>query len=903
MSTKKIPLLLLLFAAGWPLLSAQSVRGVVRDSSGTLLGQASVVAYDQGGKVLAFSYSDASGRYQLSFASGSDTLVLVARLIGYQPQTLRVARREPPTEADFTLGGGEVLQLVEVRSRSNPVTVRGDTTAFKVSRYADSTEFSVEDLLKKLPGVRVDDNGQISYNNKPIERVMIEGDDLFGSQYVIGTRNLRAQSIEGVQVIDHFQDNPLLRDVRSSEKMVMNLQLKSDRKRRASADAEAEAGWGGRGPMGRAHVNLFSVSRKEKLYAIVNANNIGHSAAPLQEMDFGRLLAMRKKQQDLETAFPAQAALPLPVLEKAGLPVPYTQPNRTGLVFAGAVLPQKWGWRTKTSAWMSRTSNWQDARSDTRYLLPGDELTITETKETAVRRRTAHWQAEAQLFPPNGRYGIRCYGQISGNPANYDLDIRRSPALDGTENIRGAGQREAQNGHFSIEFTRKIRENVAFQWIAKAGWYADNSRLEGGYGFYSAYFQRTDSVERLLQITRQRQAAAYTAVMWTGRIKGWEWHLESGADYTRHRLTSDVWLLTTGWRVANAGEAFQNDYTFSTPLLFTGGYMQRKMARSTLQLRLKAGWLPLWLREAATETRRKTAFVLLPRVQWRREAGEYGSVNIQYEYEQAPPGVLQMMPRRMFSDYQSVSKGLPDLSLTEGHRASVRYLYNRPTRHFIWHIGSNLQSSSNQFGGRFIIQPFLSERAVFRPVARRGWGANAGFERYVSRIRSLFIADVALSQSQEFLQFEETPPSRFQQNAYTLHLQYGTAFDTWVNGTLESSRTQNVGKNLLTGVEAPSVGWLSVATLRIKPVSAFDAKILLYRVANRANGQTFQISHAAGAQAFWRFPRYRSVVSFNALNLLFNTAYQQVFSDAFSQYVSRIQAVPAFFTIGWEKQL
>lgn len=900
----KTALLSLFIVFGAFVLPAQTVSGVVRDSSGVFLEQVSVMATDgKQGKVLAYAFTDSNGRYQLSISFEADTLVLTARLIGYQPQTLHIAWLGESIQADFTLGGGVTLQLVEVRGKLNPVTVRGDTTEFQAERYSDSTEFSVEDLLKKLPGVRVSDNGQITYNGKQVERVMIEGDDLFGEQFTIGTRNIRAESIAGVQVIDHFQDNALLSGVRSSEKMVLNLKLKPDKKRRLSGNTEIDAGWGGRGAMGQAHLNLFSISQKEKVYAIANANNIGHNALPPEDMSLSKMLALRRKQQDLQSEFQTQAALSLPLLENAGLPALYTQPNRTGLLFMGAILPQKWGWHTKTSAWISSAANQQKMRSDTRYLLPSNELTITENKETAVRKQVAHWQLESQLFPKNTRYGLRFYAQITGKPANYDLDIHRSnPSQNGTENINGEGRRQSKGGHFSLEYTLKIRKNVVFQWLGKAGWYADDNKLEAGYGFYSAYFQTTDSVERLLQNTRQRQTAVYTAAMWTGRTKGWEWHLETGADYAQRHLTSAVRLQTSEGRFMEAGQAFQNDYTFSTPLLFTGGYLQRKTQHSTIQFRLKTGWLPMYLREAQAATHPKTAFLLIPRVQLRQVVGEYGAINADYEYEQVPPSSLEVTPRFMFSDYQTVTRGLPNLSLTRGHRAGVRYLYNRVLRQFTWYIGGNVRSNTNQFGSRFNIQPFLSERELFRPVMRRGWGANAGLEHYMSSIRSLFAANADGAQLWQFLQFEGGQPNRYQQTTYNLRLQYGTAFDTWINCTVEGIRMQNIGKNLDLGVKTSSVGWLTTVQIRIKPASDLDAKISLYRVANRTDERTFQISYAAQAQAFLRVPKRRSIFSITALNLLFNNAYQMAFSDTFSQYTSRIEAVPAFFTVGWEKQ-
>lgn len=902
MTAKKAAVCLLLWGAVAQVLQAQTLSGVVRDTTGALLEQVSVVVSEPLGRVLAYTYTDQQGAFRLSFQTQVDTLVLNARLIGYQSRTLRLARLEVPMQVNVTLGGTAVLQLVEVHGKMNPVAVRGDTTVFQARRYSDSTEFSVEELLKKLPGVRVGDNGQITYNGKQVERVMIEGDDLFGEQFTLGTRNIRATSIAEVQVIDHYQDNPLLRGVRSSEKMVMNLTLQSDKKRRLSGSTELDAGWGGRGAVGRTHLNLFSISRKEKIYAIANANNIGQQALPPEELSVDKILASRRKQQDLQTEFPMQTALPLPLLENAGLPALYTQPNRTGLLFAGAVLPEWRGWHTKSSAWLSSVAQAQETQSDTRFFLPGNELTIAEDKSTTLRRQTAHWQLESQWSPAHGRYGLRCYVQLTGKPADYTLDIRRSPAQNGAEDIRGDGWKQGKGAHVAVEYTRKMRKNAAFQWIGKVGWHGDDSRLEAGYGYYSAYFQTSDRVDRLLQTARQRQVAAYTAAMWTGRSHGWEWHLEQGLDYTRRHLRSEVRLRTPEGRLVETGSPFHNDYRFSTPLLFAGGYLQRKTASQTVQFRLKTGYLPMQLWEMGTDNRSKTAFWALPRVQWRRDVGGYGAFSAHYEYEQAPPGALELMPRFLFSDYQTLAKGLPDLSPTAGHRAGARYTYNRVTRHFMWYIGGNAQHSTRQFGSRFSIQPYLSERTLFRPVARSGWRGSAGMERYVGRIRSLFVVDADLSRSTELLQFEVGQATRFEQTSHYLHLQYGTAFNTWVNVTLEARRMQQAGKNLATGGTTTATSWLSSVQLRIKPAPAFDAGLSLYRVANRAAGRAFQISHAAQAQAFWRIPRYRSVFSATAVNLLGVDAYQLVFSDAFSQNTTHVAAVPAFFTIGWEWQ-
>jgi hypothetical protein len=111
----------------------------------------------------------------------------------------------------------------------------------------------------------------------PVEKVMIEGDDLFNQNYTIGTRNIRADMIDKIQAIDRYQDNPLFKGISESERMVLNLTIREDKKYKISGSTTTGAGFGGRA-RGQTHINLISITKKSKSYILGNANNTGNNA-------------------------------------------------------------------------------------------------------------------------------------------------------------------------------------------------------------------------------------------------------------------------------------------------------------------------------------------------------------------------------------------------------------------------------------------------------------------------------------------------------------------------------------------------------------------------------------------------------------------------------------------------
>lgn len=141
-----------------------------------------------------------------------------------------------PTEKDTAYTFGKIilppksvtLNEVLVIANKEKVYYKGDTLVFNADSFKTRANATVEDLLKKLPGVRVDAKGKITVEGKQVDQVLVDGDEFFGTDPTMATRNLNANTVETVQVFEKKSDNA---DSKDETVKVMNLKLKEDSKK------------------------------------------------------------------------------------------------------------------------------------------------------------------------------------------------------------------------------------------------------------------------------------------------------------------------------------------------------------------------------------------------------------------------------------------------------------------------------------------------------------------------------------------------------------------------------------------------------------------------------------------------------------------------------------------------
>lgn len=205
---------------------SQEIKGFIKDGADNSIENASITLWNnsQKEKLISNTYSDDGGFFILRVNPEFQTGFLVVSSLGYKTKTLEIKKNEITT---IILEDGKIdLPEVEIK-RETPIKSNKDTTYYKPESFLNGTEIKVEDLLKKLPGITVNENtGQIKFKDKNIETVLLEGDDIFGGNYTIGTKNISVDMVEEVQAIEHYFANHLLRNIENTENTVLNLKIK-----------------------------------------------------------------------------------------------------------------------------------------------------------------------------------------------------------------------------------------------------------------------------------------------------------------------------------------------------------------------------------------------------------------------------------------------------------------------------------------------------------------------------------------------------------------------------------------------------------------------------------------------------------------------------------------------------
>lgn len=152
--------------------------------------------------LVTYTITDKDGKFDLIEETYDDNLNLVISSIGFQNYTKTIKiDKEVINLGKIELQFSNALDEVVVKSRA-PITIKKDTLEFNVKSFKTKKDASVEDLLKQLPGVEVDDEGKITVNGKEVNKILVNGKPFFGDDPTITTRNLTKEIIEKVQITD-----------------------------------------------------------------------------------------------------------------------------------------------------------------------------------------------------------------------------------------------------------------------------------------------------------------------------------------------------------------------------------------------------------------------------------------------------------------------------------------------------------------------------------------------------------------------------------------------------------------------------------------------------------------------------------------------------------------------------
>lgn len=212
------------------------IRGTIRDrASGEAVERAVVQAILEG-KVRDYTMTDAQGRFTLTKAQAPCELRI--RHMSYERLSLRVEDGKPLT---LTLAPKQT-ELKSLIVEVPVIRQRGDTTTYNVSSYATKGDTSIEDAVKRMPGVKVADDGKISFMGKNIDKMTVDGLNLTGQGYAQVTRSVRHKDVARVEMLERQQEVQHLKGIVGDDKLIMNIVLKASGRNRIRGKAKLSLG-------------------------------------------------------------------------------------------------------------------------------------------------------------------------------------------------------------------------------------------------------------------------------------------------------------------------------------------------------------------------------------------------------------------------------------------------------------------------------------------------------------------------------------------------------------------------------------------------------------------------------------------------------------------------------------
>ena len=259
-------------------LKAQKITfsGVVRDSLNKPLNTASLVAINQETKALdSYTITQEDGVFSLKLQPQKKYKIQVSAL-GLQTINDLLETQEGDIKKEYVLRSEILLDEVVVKM---PVVVRGDTLIYDADSFKNGSERKLEDIIDKLPGVEINDNGQIEVEGKVVNKLMVNGKDFFEGDTKIATKNIPSSTVDKIQVLRNYGDVGQLRSVRNNQDNVaINIKLKSGKERFWFGNVTFGGGNAPEETLYLLQPKLFYYSPKYTINFIGDINNTGEVA-------------------------------------------------------------------------------------------------------------------------------------------------------------------------------------------------------------------------------------------------------------------------------------------------------------------------------------------------------------------------------------------------------------------------------------------------------------------------------------------------------------------------------------------------------------------------------------------------------------------------------------------------
>lgn len=360
------------------------VHGLIKDTKGEELAGIMVVVKNTDDNAIAYAISNGNGFFTLTYPTDSSNATVVFSCLGFK--TLSIPIEKIVNNGTYILEDSEI-ELKEVTVRNPPIASVGDTLIYDVNAFKNASDRSIEDVIRKLPGIKVEDNGRILYNGEAINKFYIEGLDLLSGRYALASQNISADDVSSVSIYENHQPKRVLQDIEFSENAAINLKLKKKSVLRPIGYIKAGGG-------GNDHGNVlwlgeaFSLLISPKTQVLLSAK--GNEAGITYINETQNLI--RSNEGEPTYAFNVYPEVPF---GKADIPSARFYDNRSVSASANAITRiNEYRTLTFSADYADELNRYENSSAVTYTLANAEETTISENVNNRPHSREAKFKVK-----------------------------------------------------------------------------------------------------------------------------------------------------------------------------------------------------------------------------------------------------------------------------------------------------------------------------------------------------------------------------------------------------------------------------------------------------------------------------------------------------------------------------
>lgn len=651
--------------------AAQKISGKVQDSAGIALPSISVSLLNPTDSTFAFfDITNTEGHFDIKVAKDGTYLLQVAAL-GYQTYYREIT--VPLSEPEMTIvltENRKALQLAEVTIKGEriPVRLKGDTLEYDAGAFKVKPGGVVEDLLRQLPGMDVDKEGNVTSMGKSVKKVLVDGKEFFGNDPEVATKNLPADAVSKVEAFESKSQSSLFTGLDDGQReQTLNLILKEGKKKGIFGSAEAG---GGIQNKYEGSLKAFKFRKKSQLATLGMLNNINKFGFSIQDyINFsGGIQGLMQNgggQISLSPSdFPVDIGQPTPgAITSAALGLNYSidlqDNNRLNLSYLGNGLK-------KTLKTNSQVANYLPAGSYETQGSGNNEQKQLNNGLNIHWRKTADssYQVEARLF-----------GQLAAG-RNLGQDIQNNFRDNVLINSLDMGSEGRNNNSKIGGWVSGILKTKGKWRLLKSTLSLSAAEMQGEVGNINQLKLTSPIMENIDSLYQHNQQQTLSADMEISAVRS------LGQGYSLEPSLHIIADQNTNFRMQGNGTSDTYEQIDSLTSRFRRNAMQYSVELSLQKHKENEYWTFTLSGDAVQmhpdgkgikSLKGQSFLYLFPSICWQKDFSRGQRLSATYQTNISLPDALQMTPVADYSNSLFITKGNPELKPEYHHQLNFNY--------------------------------------------------------------------------------------------------------------------------------------------------------------------------------------------------------------------------------------